>query len=195
MKFNTKNAVSGIQGQMNDNVNNRTIESVLKGIATGGVQMGQMKVAQNQVGNVNKYLGEQLGSFDTVLNDPGASKTEKLFANMKKQQLGLMKAGLTLGNVNDVYTQLIKPDMSMFNYQAGIDKANIMASAYGAKNAAKAEQDAKLNDFLNRQASSQSQGAGFGGLFGGIKNAVGGVMQNFGQGAGVSGGLDVNMGY
>ena len=178
MKFSTKNAVSGIQGQMNDNVRNRTMESVIKGLATGGYGVAKQNQAQSQVEKLQKALMGQDSLYDEMANDPSSSKAEKLFANMKKQQLGLMASGLTPNNVNDIYTQLMKPDMSLFNYQAGIDKANIQASAYGAKNAEKAAREAKLDEFLNNAVEGNSGGFSFN---------LGGLLDPFGMGGGASG--------
>tara|TARA_R110000822_G_scaffold75493_8_gene181626 strand:+ start:3280 stop:3864 length:585 start_codon:yes stop_codon:yes gene_type:complete len=181
MKYSTRDAVSGIQGQMNDNARNRVIESVLRGIAAGGAQAIKGGQDQKQLGQMQDYLGSQSSSYDSVINDSGSSKAEKLFANMKKNQLGFMKSGLNVSNMKDVYTQLMKVDNTMFNYHAGIEKANIQASAYGAKNAAKAEEDA---DFRKTVLGLQDQNmGGFAQLGQGLDNIGGaiGKLNPFGR--------------
>ena len=130
MKYNVKNAVSGIQGELDKVSRNKMLGQALGGLASGfggaaKLEQGRKQEAALEAG----LLGEQ-SMYDDMLKDPNASKLEKSLARMGKQRLGFLRAGLNPLNANEFMGSYknVMGSGSLFDTLAGIERSKIMAN-------------------------------------------------------------------
>lgn len=143
MKYNVKQAVSGLQGnldQANQNaLVNRGLGNLFKGIAARtdvGIKQGQTAQVQAALQNYNNY-------FDTMLNDPKIDPLKKQIAEEKKAQLALLSGTVNVGNIGEfpsLYSSFMGKDtvsgmdLDLRKLDNALNIANIGAGArrYGA---------------------------------------------------------------
>ena len=146
MKYNVKQAVSGIQGQMDKAAQNRALAQVLGGLA-GGVNAGiQTDINRQQVGNINQTLSGQMGFFQDLAKS--GDKFEKLIANENLLKLGMLKANLNPSNVSSfgqTYKDLFTGG-SLFEPLASIERAKIMAAGMAQREDARRQYTFDLRD-------------------------------------------------
>lgn len=177
MKYNVKDAVSGIQGQMDSRARNQMLGTALKGLGGGIESARAMGFAKDQTTALNSALGQQSSFYDELINDPKASRIEKLMARESKLKLGLLRSGLninTVGGFGKNYKDMFSGG-SMFDPMIDLQKAGIIASGYAGR---KAEKDAE--DEYYRNAANNNQNSGLGG-FGRIGQGVDNIFSGIGQ--------------
>lgn len=126
MKYNVKQAVSGIQNELDQANTSRALGLGLQGL----MGMMQAKQSQNQLDSVLAGLVEQRKDFQKIMEDPASSKIEKTLAKGNLLKLDFFKSGLNINNVSN-YTQGYKDIMgnkNLFSDLAGIEKAKIYAN-------------------------------------------------------------------
>lgn len=173
MKYNVKQAVSGIQGnldQANQNaLVNRGLGNLFKGIAA----KTDVGIKQGQTAQVQAALANQQSYYDKMLNDPKVDPLKRQMADDKIQQLKLLAGITNVGNIGEfpsLYSSFMGKDtasgmdLDLFKLDNALKVADIGAGArryssdryYDAK---KLETDALTN--YADQASQEEQSGGF----------------------------------
>lgn len=162
MKYNVKQAVSGLQGNL-DQINqnalvNRGLGNLFKGIADRtnvGIKQGQTAQVQQALANYQTY-------YDAMLNDPKADPLKRQLAGDKIEQLRLL-SGITNASNIDQFPSLYGSfmgkdtvsgmDLDLRKLENALNIANIGANSrvaaagiYGANAAAKNQIEADRND-------------------------------------------------
>ena len=182
MKYNVKQAVSGIQGNLDQANQNALVNSGLgnlfKGIAARtdvGIKQGQTAQVQAALKNYNNY-------FNDVLSDPKIDPLKKQMAQDKKAQLELLSSITNVGNIGEfpsLYSSFIGKDtlsgtdLDLRKLENALQIANIGADArrYGAdsyRNAKQIEADS-FAKYLAEKQQEEAQGGFWSGLGKGIK--------------------------
>lgn len=183
MKYNVKQAVSGLQGnldQANQNaLVNRGLGNLFKGIADRtnvGIKQGQTAQVQQALANYQTY-------YDAMLQDPKADPLKRQLTGDKLQQLKLLSGITNIGNVDQfpsLYSSFMGKDtvsgmdLDLRKLENALNIANIGAGArryssdryYDAK---QLEVDAQ-NAFIEEERKKQS-----GGFWSGIGEKIKGL--------------------
>ena len=162
MKYNVKQAVSGIQGnldQANQNaLVNRGLGNLFKGIAS----RADLKVKSGQLGSLGEGLTEQLKYFTSIASDPSADPLKVQMANDKIQQIKLLASTMNVNNVDkfpDLYKNIVGDDnlsaidLNMRKLENALKVANI-----GANARIKASENMSLNSLLKQQNEAEQLG-------------------------------------
>jgi hypothetical protein len=182
MKYNVKQAVSGIQGnldQANQNaLVNRGLGNLFKGIAA----RTDVGIKQDQTAQIQQALANQQSYYDKMLNDPKADPLKRQMADDKIQQLKFLAGITNVGNVGEfpsLYSSFIGKDtlsgtdLDLRKLENALQIANIGADAriYGAdsyRNAKQIEADSFAN-YVAKMEEEKAKGGFWTGLGKGIK--------------------------
>jgi hypothetical protein len=186
MKYNVKQAVSGLQGnldQANQNaLVNRGLGNLFKGIADRtnvGIKQGQTAQVQAALANYQTY-------YDAMLNDPKADPLKKQLAGDKLQQLKLLSGITNIGNIDQfpsLYSSFMGKDtvsgmdLDLRKLENALKIANIGANSrvaaagiYGdnarTKNEIAAEQNAQLGAIIEGLKPKPLGGNPLGAIYG-----------------------------
>lgn len=190
MKYNVKQAVSGIQDKMDQGAKNKVLAQALGGLASGIGAGVQMDINRNQVANIDKTLSGQMGYFEDLAKS--GDKFEKLIANENLLKLGMLKANLNpsnIGSFGQTYKDLFTGG-SLFEPLAGIERAKLIAQGYAGKQQAIDDQTAAIRGLVNPYSNVPGANP-----LQGMFNAAGGLFSQFGQGADPGLSTDYNFDY
>lgn len=136
MKYNVKQAVSGIQGEMDKAASNQVLGKALSGLASGvggAIQSKQNRQQYDRLMGEKGPVAAQRNYFKQLAET--GDKDEKLFANDALLKLGVWEAGLTpanIGGANKSYKDVVTGG-SLFDPLYGIRRAQIQADAYARR--------------------------------------------------------------
>jgi hypothetical protein len=178
MKYNVKQAVSGIQGEMDKASKNQVFNRALGGLASG------IEGAATQDYNQDRYNtlagpGGPLAQQKSLFEDMAKSddKNERLLGKENLARLSIFQAGLTPANMGtfgkDYADQM--GSKSMFEPLFELERAQTMANAYGKRYA---QQDAEDASFKRAARGAQNNQMGaFGNMGQGIDSLFKGALQ------------------
>jgi hypothetical protein len=208
MKYNVKQAVSGIQGEMDKASKNQVFSRALGGLASGIEGVATQKYNQDRYNTLTKPAGPNgpggpLAQQKSLFEDMAKSddKFERLLGKENLAKLSVFQAGLTPANMGtfgkDYADQM--GGKSMFEPLFELERANRIAEGYGAKTAATEALSRKLDNIATPQANRSGGNGYMNGLFDTGRSVMGDMWSNFGQGSSPGmidfSGSDVDLGY
>lgn len=188
MKYNVKQAVSGIQDQMDQGAKNKVLAQALGGLA-GGFKIGaDINQANKQFAKTSEALAGQEEYFKGLTNDP--DKFTKMMANENLLKIRMLQLGLTpgtVGNVGQNYKDIFSG--SLFEPLASIERAKIMAQGMMNRQRAQMGYQDYLQDTVLDQAAKNKDPFGLHGFssvykpFVDVMKRSGNLFDNFVQGS------------
>lgn len=178
MKYNVKQAVSGIQGEMDKASSNQMLSRALGGLAGGIEGVATRKYNQDRYSDLmgpQGPLAQQKSLFEDMAKSD--DKFERLLGKENLAKLSVFQAGLSPSNM-DTFGKDYADQMgskSMFSPLIELKKSQMMADSYGAKNAEARRQNDLLEQMLGGGSTQTNGGNPFSGL--------GSLFSGFGAGA------------
>ena len=185
-RYSAVDAVSGIQGKMDQAVRNQTFNRALGGLAGGIQSSAQNQVNQGQYDKMGGAVDDQMKYFQSLVD--GGGKTEQRIGNENLLRLKMLKLGMTPGTMDQFsgnYKNIMGAD-SAFDPIYAQENAQIRADAYGARNSATDRLNTRLDDLAAGRPGGSGQNEYMDGLFSGGRSVLDfgkNVLGNFGQGS------------
>lgn len=178
MKYNVKQAVSGIQGNLDQANQNAIVNRGLGNLFKGIQSRADLKIKQGQTANVQQALMNQQAYYDLMLQDPKIDPLKKQLALDKKNQLALLGSTIDPTNVGqfpELYGKFVGNDtasgteLDLLKLENALKVANIGAKArvdaagiYGTNAAQKNQlEEERINKLQQLYQGLQAPSAGF----------------------------------
>jgi hypothetical protein len=146
MKYNVKQAVSGIQGNLDQANQNALVNRGLGNLFKGIAGRAETQIKQGEFNQLDKALQNQISHYEKMLSGPDADPAKKQMIEEKINQFKFLNQTLNMGNMDkfpDLYGTFIGDERKLQN---SLDIANI-----GANARIKASENMSLGNLVKQQ--------------------------------------------